>query len=199
MREWKIVSVAADTNVYFCDPQAPWQRATNESTNGLLRQYFQGQTSPSTAPPTSRTMPSLTPTRTRTSSSFGSRHGDRRLRRSRPPYASVQTTCTSYAIGCWRDTAGRSAYRSSSPPTAPVTRFKLGAIRQGRLLHRAAGTRSEILRAAMTMSVDVERSASCVNECSGPAIETPPHTLPPRSTTPAATEVRPFWKVLDTA
>ena len=35
-------SFAVDTNVkvYFCDPQSPWQRGTNENTNGLLRHYF---------------------------------------------------------------------------------------------------------------------------------------------------------------
>ena len=33
-------SVAADVAVFFCDPHSPWQRGTNENTNGLLRQYF---------------------------------------------------------------------------------------------------------------------------------------------------------------
>ncbi len=33
-------SLATDINVYFCDPQHPWQRGSNENTNGLLRQYF---------------------------------------------------------------------------------------------------------------------------------------------------------------
>jgi transposase, IS30 family len=40
MRDWKQVQVAADIAIFFCDPHKPWQRATNENTNGLLRQYF---------------------------------------------------------------------------------------------------------------------------------------------------------------
>jgi IS30 family transposase len=34
------LTIDSGLEVYFCDPQSPWQRGTNENTNGLLRQYF---------------------------------------------------------------------------------------------------------------------------------------------------------------
>jgi len=40
MAEHKRIAVAADCEVFFCDPHSPWQRGSNENANGLLRQYF---------------------------------------------------------------------------------------------------------------------------------------------------------------
>ncbi len=40
MAAHKEFSIATDVAVYFCDPQSPWQRGTNENTNRLLRQYL---------------------------------------------------------------------------------------------------------------------------------------------------------------
>ena len=40
MAEHRRFSVETGVEVYFCDPRSPWQRGSNENTNGLLRQYF---------------------------------------------------------------------------------------------------------------------------------------------------------------
>jgi IS30 family transposase len=44
MAHHKEFSLATDVKVYFCDPHSPWQRGSNENTNGLLRQYFPKKT-----------------------------------------------------------------------------------------------------------------------------------------------------------
>jgi IS30 family transposase len=44
MASHKDFSLATDMKVYFCDPHSPWQRGSNENTNGLLRQYFPKKT-----------------------------------------------------------------------------------------------------------------------------------------------------------
>ena len=40
MRNHAEIAAATDMDIYFCDPHSPWQRGSNENTNGLLRQYF---------------------------------------------------------------------------------------------------------------------------------------------------------------
>jgi IS30 family transposase len=44
MADHKSFTIATNVQVYFCDPRSPWQRGSNENTNGLLRQYFPRRT-----------------------------------------------------------------------------------------------------------------------------------------------------------
>jgi IS30 family transposase len=58
MHAHKRFTVATNVRVYFCDPRSPWQRARNENTNGLVRQYFpRGTTSRASPRPSSTRLP----------------------------------------------------------------------------------------------------------------------------------------------
>ena len=58
MAKHKSFTVATKVNVYFCDPQSPWQRGPHENTNGLLRQHFPRRpTCPDTPKQTSTSSP----------------------------------------------------------------------------------------------------------------------------------------------
>ncbi|HIW63063.1 MAG TPA: hypothetical protein H9881_11445 [Candidatus Stackebrandtia excrementipullorum] len=58
MAAHKAFRIAAGAPVYFCDPVSPWQRGSNENTDGLLRQYLpKAPTCPPTYPTSSNTSP----------------------------------------------------------------------------------------------------------------------------------------------
>ena len=44
LADHKRFTLETNIDVYFCDPSSPWQRGSNENTNGLLRQYFRKRT-----------------------------------------------------------------------------------------------------------------------------------------------------------